>query len=261
MFDAASLRRSIYLDGQLISTQIASGVYRGVSGNTTIGYSVDRRQASTTFPGNDFDLFLLIDTSHAPFLVIGYMDSLSIYIDRVKSSCETMNDATLVSYFSWDNDAVTDDGPNGMPAWTNGTASIGPGYKNQGLVLNDDGSYLTVYRYSILVFSNQPYSTSIWVRPTHWSGTIIHVGTRANGDGICWSMLGLTATGSPSTLIFTAGDAVSTATANVTVPLDQWTHIVQTFSPQNGRKYHPILGTSERSESHLFSNHCHCHSV
>ena len=55
-----SLRRSIYLDGQLISTQIASGVYRGVSGNTTIGYSIDRRQASTTFPGNDLGLSVLI---------------------------------------------------------------------------------------------------------------------------------------------------------------------------------------------------------
>ena len=135
MFDAASLRRSIYLDGQMISTQIASGAYRGVSGNTTIGYSIDRRQASTTFPGSDIDLSLLIHTSLAPSLVAGYMDSLSIYIDRVKSSCEIMNDATLVSYFSWDNASATDDGPNRMPASITGNTSIGPGYKNQGLVV------------------------------------------------------------------------------------------------------------------------------
>jgi hypothetical protein len=63
VFDAASLRRSIYLDGQMISTQIASGVYRGVSGNTTIGNSIDPRQSSNAFPGNHFDPLSLI-----PFL-------------------------------------------------------------------------------------------------------------------------------------------------------------------------------------------------
>ena len=169
------------------------------------------------------------------------MDSLSIYIDRPKSSCEIMNDATILSYFSWDNDLITDDGPNQMQASVNGNALLGPGFKNQGLVLTSTGSYMSVYGYAILAFVNQPFSISIWVRPTQWGGTIIHSSTKTTGDGTCCPVLGLTASGSPSTLIFTAGDAISIATANATVPLNQWTHIVQTFSPQNGRKYHTVL--------------------
>ena len=166
------------------------------------------------------------------------MDSLSIYIDRAKSPCEILNDATLLSYFSWDSGSFTDNSPNQMQAWISGTPSIGPGYKNQGLILNSTNSYLTVYAYSILAFPNQPFSTSIWIQPTAWGGTVIHTSTRRTGDGNCCSLLGLTATGSPSTLIFTTAVAVSYLTASATVlPLNQWSHVVQTFSSQNGRKY------------------------
>jgi hypothetical protein len=55
------------------------------------------------------------------------MDSLSIYIDRGKSSCEIMNDATLLSYFSWDNSSATDDGPNQMQVAINEHPLIGLG--------------------------------------------------------------------------------------------------------------------------------------
>ena len=166
------------------------------------------------------------------------MDSLSIYVDRAKSSCEMLTDATLLSYFSWDTGSLTDNSPNQMHAWTSGTPSIGPGYKNQGLILDSADSYLTVYAYSILAFQNQPYSISIWIRPTTWGGTIIHTSTQEAGDGICCHVLGLTAKGYPSTMIFTTDASVTFLTANTTsLPLDQWSHVVQTFSPKNGRKY------------------------
>ena len=141
------------------------------------------------------------------------MDSLSIYIDRAKSPCEIVNDAILMSYFSWDSGSATDNSPNQMQASIIGSASIGPGYKNQGLVTSNDGSYLSVYGYAILAFANQPYSTSIWIQPTQWRGTLIHASTQSTGEGTCWPVLGLTATGSPSTLIFTTGDSISITTA------------------------------------------------
>ena len=97
---------------------------------------------------------------------------------------------------------------------------------------------------------------SIWIRPTQWTGTIVHASIKPTGDGICWPVLGLTATGSPSVLIFTAEDSFRIATANTTAPLNQWTHIVQTFSLQNGRKYE-LLGAFEKVESCLLSNHCY----
>ena len=120
------------------------------------------------------------------------MDSLSIYTDRAKSRCEIVNDATLLSYFSWDkNESLTDNSPNQIQTWVRGTPSIGPGYKNQGLVLSSEGSHLTINAYPILGFQNQPFSTSIWVKPTSWTGTIIHTSTRPEGNDICYPLLGL----------------------------------------------------------------------
>ena len=149
-----------------------------------------------------------------------------------------MNDAALLSYFSWDDGSLTDNTPNHMQAWLSGTPSIGPGYKNQGLILERADSYLTAYAYAILAFPNQPFSTSIWVQPTRWGGTIIHTSTEQTGEGICCHVLGLTATGFPSTMIFTTDASVTFVTANTTsLPLNQWSHVVQTFSPENGRKY------------------------
>ena len=149
-----------------------------------------------------------------------------------------MNDATLLSYFSWDSGSFTDNSPNQIQAWMSGSPSIGPGYKNKGLLLNGADSYLTAYAYAILAFPNQPFSTSIWIRPTKWGGTIIHSSTKQAGDGICCHVLGLTARGFPSTMIFTTDATITFVTANTTsLPFNQWSHVVQTFSPENGRKY------------------------
>ena len=165
------------------------------------------------------------------------MDNLAIYTNRVKSACEIMNDATLVSYFSFDGGSLTDSSLNQMQASVSGDVSSVPGYLNVGPGFSSEPSYLTISGYALLGFEDQSFSTSIWIKPSQWHGTIIHISNLEVGNAYCIPILGLTSMGIPSTVIFETQGSKSIVSANTSgLPLNQWTHLVQTFSPDTGRK-------------------------
>lgn len=79
---------------------------------------------------------------------------------------------------------------------------------------------------------NEPFSISLWLRPTLLSGTLVYVSRTATGHVWCMSMMGFASNGSIVVQIWTGtiqalfGLRLSTASV--------WYHIVQTWSSTNG---------------------------
>lgn len=168
----------------------------------------------------------------------GYADDLAIYTDRVKTACEILNDATSVSYFSWDAASLTDNGLHQMSAILSSNAQIVPGYINEGRGFYYAGSFVSIYGYSMLGLPDQACSTSIWIKPSQWGGTFIHMSNRKDGVGYCVVLLGLSDSGISSTAVYDTGESTSIVTANTTgLPLNRWTHLVARILGSTSQSY------------------------
>jgi hypothetical protein len=86
--------------------------------------------------------------------------------------------------------------------------------------------------------ANQAFSFSLWANPTSYAGvgTIIHVANGANGlnNGVfpwCIPFIGFN---SANSLIAQIWNGYGVSVVGPTLPLNVWTHIVETFSTTNG---------------------------
>ena len=84
----------------------------------------------------------------------------------------------------------------------------------------------------LLGVTNYPFSISLWVRPTATNGsTLVHLSTTATGQGWCLDLIGFSATGQ---IVITGWEASNQQVVGPILPINAWTHVVDTFSVANG---------------------------
>ena len=211
VFDFATNEQSVYLDGVVDATCIASGPYQGVDGSVTIG---------TNF----------VTTNDRYFN--GLMDQF-YFVNRSKTSNEILRDATLTAYFSFDGNSIRDQGPLSINGSVAGNTSFVAGRQAEALqILDVPDSYLTVQGLVLLGRNDQSYSFSIWINPTVLrKSSIIHLSSLPNGTGWCMPMIGLSNT---SRLITASWGGVFVQVTGRVVPANTWTHVVATYSLLSG---------------------------
>ncbi len=103
--------------------------------------------------------------------------------NRVKSACEVLEIATLVAHFTFDTGSfLTDSGPNSLTATTQSTSSVSSGRYSQAIHFNGStSSYYQMSDITALGISNQPFSISVWLRPTSLLGIVLHVSASSSG--------------------------------------------------------------------------------
>jgi len=93
VYDYTTHTQYIYVNGNLDCIHNSSGPFLGNSGAITIGAVNNLGGAAPIWYWT------------------GYIDQVS-YISRAKTAVETLTDATLVAYYSFDNGSFYDSGPN-----------------------------------------------------------------------------------------------------------------------------------------------------
>ncbi|CAF5032358.1 unnamed protein product, partial [Rotaria sp. Silwood1] len=206
MYDAVANNQSIYLDGLLEGNRVTSSSYLGQNGDVTIG--------KTGIPaGNWYD---------------GLIDQITV-TNRAKTSCEILNDASLVAHFPFD-DPLVDIGPNTMTATITVQGNSGmswvTGKVNQALSFSKTNSYFQTCGFWALG-QNQAYSIALWINPSFQAGTLFHLSTAATGSGSwCLPMIGFSSNGSIVSQTWNYG---AFAVIGPIPPINAWTHIVQTW--------------------------------
>jgi hypothetical protein len=219
VFDSANLNQSVYLNGVLDNSTIANSCYRGNNGSLTVGMAL--RPPHIYY----FD---------------GLIDQLS-YTNRAKSSTEILDDATLTLYFSFDNGSIYDSGPLRINGSLFGSTSVVAGRIGDALQFGSStNSYFGVSGLVLLGISNQPYSMSIWIKPTVINtSSIIYVSSNSDGSGWCFGMLGMSSSGQ---LIAASFDGALVSIVGSNLILNNWTHAAITYSTVNGLRLY-IDGT------------------
>lgn len=155
-----------------------------------------------------------------------------------KSSCEILDIATLVAYFTFDTALfLVDSGPNALQATTSSTSSLANGRIAQAITFNgSSSSYYQVNGFTALGITNRPFSISLWIRPLSLSGVIVHVSANATGGdgGWCLPFLAFATNGSLIAQISNSNGVISVLAVNVSMATSAWSHIVQTWSSTNG---------------------------
>ena len=211
VYDAVTRNQSIYLDGVLDASRIADHSYLGVSGALSIGVTY---------------------WSGYAYFFDGLIDQLS-FTNRTKTSDEILRDATLTLSFSFDGNSTFDEGPLSISGSLVGSTSFVSGRRGQALqISNVSDSYFTVQGLVLLGRDNQPYSFSIWIKPTVVrASTIIHISSLPDGTGWCLPILGLS---NASRLITTSWNGIVVKVTGPIIPANSWTHVVSTYSLNNG---------------------------
>ena len=159
-----------------------------------------------------------------------------IISNRAKSACEILNDATLVSRFTFDN-VITDSGPNALSSSVtvqgNSGVSFVSGVVNQALMLSLNNSYFQSWNYHALGQVNRAYSFVLWINPTVSQGTILHLFADRTGAVIQWClpMIGFSSNGE---IVIQSWNGSAVSVVGPSIPIDTWTHIVHTWSSTNG---------------------------
>ena len=166
----------------------------------------------------------------------GCLDSLG-YFARAKSASEILDDATWVAYLSFDGSTLLDSGPlliNGTGAGYSYTAS---GHVNEAITLSTLSSYVQITGLRRIGTNDWPYSVAIWVNPTSLAGgTIMHLSSRTDGaqtSAWCLPIMGLTSLGK---IAINSWNGSNVPITGPVILLNAWTHVVATYSSNNGER-------------------------
>jgi hypothetical protein len=177
------------------------------------------------------------------------MDQMTVS-NRAKSACEILEIATLVTHFTFDTASLlTDSGPNSLQATTQSTSSSSSGHYAQAITfLGSSSSYYQISDFTELGTSNQPFSISLWLRPTSLLGIVVHVSTNSSGKSSwCMPFLGFASNGAIQAQILDNTNVISIADPTYSVATSVWSHVVQTWSSTNGLRLYvnSVLVASE----------------
>jgi hypothetical protein len=183
------------------------------------------------------------------------MDQMTVS-NRAKSACEVLEIATLVAHFTFDNGLfLTDSGPNSLAsATTQSTSSTSSGRYNQAITFSgSSSSYYQMSDFTALGESNQPFSISLWLRPTSLSGVVVYVSASSTGPTPwCMPFLGFTSSGALEAQIYDGHNIVSIANSTNSVATSVWSFVVQTWSSTNGLR---LYVNNVLIASHLYSTY------
>jgi len=214
VYDYSISSQLIYLNGVLEDSR-SSNAYQGMAGAILIG---------------------AIDNGTRHYFT-GNIDQVSL-ITQAKTAAEILDDATLVCYYSFDSNLYSDSGPlNLIGSGVNVTNAFGDGRVNDAISFTSAPSYFLVGGLTRLGTVNQPYSISIWIKPASVNGgTIAYVSNcNYNCANWCLAFIGLTLGGQIA--IQSWSTVTNSNLVSLTGPvlsINVWTHVVQTYSPNNG---------------------------
>ena len=213
MYDYSASTQYLYLNGVLEGSR-SSNSYQGMNGSIIIGGI----------------------NNGTMYYFTGRIDQVSL-ITEAKSADEILDDATLVCYFSFDSNPYADSGSlNLIGSGVNFTAAAGNGVINDAISFTVASSYYVVGGLYKLGVAGQPYSISIWIKPTSVSGgTIAHVSRCSYScTGFwCLAFIGFTSGGH---IAIQSWQPNLTSLTGPATPINAWTHVVQTYSPTNGMR-------------------------
>ena len=217
VYDLASNRKFIYLDGVLEIAQNSIGPLRVGSTILTFG-------CLTTNNGASYNGYFT-----------GYLDQM-LYNSRFTNASEILDDATLVAYYRFLSSApLVDSGPNSITCSSGGGAvSTSSGIVNQGMNFPVNGAYFQMTGLVLLGTSNRAFSLSVWFRISTFltGGTIAHLSSSPAGTGWCIGFIGLSS--NRSIVIDIVNGAQNIFMFGPVMPIASWTHVVYTFSTANG---------------------------
>lgn len=117
------------------------------------------------------------------------------------------------------------------------------GRVNAGVSLQNSSSYVQITGLRRIGTNNWPYSVAIWIKPTSLAGgTIMHLSSRTDGaqtSGWCLPIMGLTSSGQ---IAINSWSGANVPLNGPLMVLNTWTHIVGTYSPNNGERLY-VNGT------------------
>ncbi|CAF0989993.1 unnamed protein product [Adineta steineri] len=181
---------------------------------------------------------IICKSVHWPLNSITYMDQIFV-TQRAKTANEILNDATLIAYYSFDCGSILDSGPNLLQSIAVGQTMI-TGQVKDAILFNSTNAYFRTPSFMTFGIANQPFSIALWMKPMNLRGILVHISNQSTGDGWCMPLLGFNSSG------ILIAQSSSLMIAVPTFPLNVWTHIVQTFSIQNGLQVY-INGTLYRT--------------
>jgi hypothetical protein len=159
------------------------------------------------------------------------MDQLTIF-NRTKPACEILDDATLTTYYNFDNSSeVIDTGPNNLLSTSQNVNFISSGQSSGAIFFNGSNSYFQIYDFTALGIATQPFSISLWIQPYALAGTIVFVENNTIASYWCIPFIGFSSNGSLVAQLWAGavrsiyGPVVSTFV---------WHQVVQTWSSTNG---------------------------
>ncbi|CAF1626326.1 unnamed protein product, partial [Didymodactylos carnosus] len=223
VYNSVAAQRLIYLNGiqdEISVKSVRVGPYKGQSGSLSI-------------PSCG-----ILSDDHPSKYFQGYIDQFSITIDRAKSPCEILNDATLVKKFDFDD---TFSNSNSNIKFNNIKATVGR--VNQGISFDSPDAYFQAGGFLALGLRDSPFSFSLWIKPTtnDGGGTILHVSACANGANsgdessckgkhtcCCTPFIGFSSNKSIVAQIHTNSHHIVGVFGPILVA-NTWTHIAQTF--------------------------------
>ena len=154
---------------------------------------------------------------------------------RAKSACEILDDASLVAYYSFDSGSVEDRGPNYLIGTATSNVTVVVGHLNEALAFGSPNAYFIADNFVELGKGNKAFSFSMWIKPTSdaGGGTVLHVanGPNFSGGGWCLPFIGFDSDDRIILQIY-YGDPVFLIGPKL--PLNEWTHVVQTYSMEKG---------------------------
>jgi hypothetical protein len=157
--------------------------------------------------------------------------------NRVKSTCEILDIATLVAHFTFDTGSfLNDSGPNSLQATTQSTSSVSSGRFSQAITFNgSSSSYFQIGDFTEFGTPNEPFSISLWIRPIALLGIVLHVSAGASGVGSwCTPFLGFASDGSFVAQVYNGNMDMSVVDSTYSVSTSVWSNVVQTWSVTNG---------------------------
>ena len=217
VYDLSSQTQTVYLNGAADGRRSAPP-YMGSVGHTTIGVTY------LIPPGSNF--------------FNGYLDQMRFSL-RAKNATEMMNIASLVTYYSFDNGSLSDNGPNGVNASINGTVLAVAGRVNQGLRFYGNASVGPSYRaFHILGISNHSFSMALWIQPmgNFTPSTIVYVYQESLW---CQNVITLQSNRQIYGSYWQGGTVL---VPGPLIPWNSWTHVGYTYSSTNGIRLY-INGT------------------
>jgi hypothetical protein len=195
------------------------------------GYLDTNCAAVSPFQGAPTAKLYIGASSALTMCYLGLIDQLSI-VTRVKSASEILETATLVVYYSFDNQSLLDSGPNLI----NGTGintAFGLGRVNEGIVFNTTRSYVQINNLVLFGTPYWPYSFAFWVYPySTKNGTLIHMWEPSASTTFCMPIIGFSASGSIVAQTWNSTQILAIV-GPVIVP-NTWAHIAHTYSPTGG---------------------------